>query len=158
MAAQISFRSSLCCHNQATFALPGHSTALCVTEKDHKLISHGLQCTGRGHLGLACIFYDLVLWQQHFYYISTGQDISWQRQRLQDVHTTASQVTHRICVILLRILTCLVRMQSSTKCICCNSAAGKAGSQRRLRMRAKHRGHICLCTTPDATSASLQRT
>lgn len=32
-----------------------------------------LQCTGAGDLGLSCLFYDLVLWQQQFYYITTGE-------------------------------------------------------------------------------------
>ncbi|KAL0035290.1 hypothetical protein WJX79_010560 [Trebouxia sp. C0005] len=33
------------------------------------------ECAGRGHYGLSCTFYNLVLWQKQFYYITT-EDIS----------------------------------------------------------------------------------
>ena len=33
-----------------------------------------MQCTGQGNNGLLCSFYHLVLWQEQFYYITSGEN------------------------------------------------------------------------------------
>ena len=47
-----------------------------------------MQCTGSGHLGLSCLFYDLVLWDKHLYYISAGNYLLYKDFTIITVCTT----------------------------------------------------------------------